>query len=225
MALKLKGIKSMFPHSRDLGIGFETKKKEEEFIEENLGIGIESPTAKLHVLKGTAGTPTLGDSTVAVFERDEGIGTGSLTTISIIGDHTARILFGDDEAERAGEIRFIHLTDELHFYAQDNFPGLSITQTKIQVNRDQQNYKDFIVKGDTDENLIYVDASTDKVGIGLSSPSAKLDINSDILRLRTAKTPASAGASGNAGDICWDSSYIYVCVAANTWKRAAIASW
>ena len=63
-----------------------------------------------------------------------------------------------------------------------------------------------------------------KVGIG-ASPTALLDINSDILRLRTAKTPASAGAAGNAGDICWDADYIYVCTATNTWERAAIATW
>lgn len=37
--------------------------------------------------------------------------------------------------------------------------------------------------------------------------------------------PASAGAAGNAGDITWDSNFIYVCVAPSTWKRVAIASW
>lgn len=64
------------------------------------------------------------------------------------------------------------------------------------------------------------------VGIGnIAAPTAKLDINSDILRLRTAKTPASAGATGNAGDICWDSSYVYICVDTNTWKRAEITTW
>ena len=63
------------------------------------------------------------------------------------------------------------------------------------------------------------------VGIGTSSPTALLELNSDTVRVRTAKTPASATAAGNAGDICWDSSYIYVCVATNTWKRAAIATW
>jgi len=67
--------------------------------------------------------------------------------------------------------------------------------------------------------------SNGNVGIGTDSPTAKLDVDSNILRLRTAKTPASAGASGNAGDVCWDASYIYVCVATNTWKRVAISTW
>ena len=57
------------------------------------------------------------------------------------------------------------------------------------------------------------------IGINTAAPTAKLDINSDILRLRTAKTPASAGAAGNQGDLCWDADYIYVCTATNTWER------
>lgn len=63
------------------------------------------------------------------------------------------------------------------------------------------------------------------IGIGTIAPSAKLDINSDILRLRTAKTPASAGAAGDTGDICWDATYLYICVAANTWERVQHDSW
>ncbi|MCC0012895.1 MAG: DUF2793 domain-containing protein [Rhodobiaceae bacterium] len=58
-----------------------------------------------------------------------------------------------------------------------------------------------------------------------TNPTAALDINGDKMRLRTAKTPASASDTGNQGDIAWDSSYIYVCVATNTWKRAALATW
>jgi hypothetical protein len=64
-----------------------------------------------------------------------------------------------------------------------------------------------------------------RVGIGTTSPSAIFDINSNILRLRTAKTPATAGAAGNQGDICWDANYVYVCTATNTWKRSAITTW
>jgi hypothetical protein len=63
------------------------------------------------------------------------------------------------------------------------------------------------------------------LGIGTSSPSAALDVNSDKIRLRTAKTPSSATDTGNAGDICWDSSYLYICTATNTWRRIAHASW
>ena len=39
------------------------------------------------------------------------------------------------------------------------------------------------------------------------------------------ETPASASATGTAGQIAWDASYIYICTATNTWKRVAIATW
>lgn len=38
-------------------------------------------------------------------------------------------------------------------------------------------------------------------------------------------TPVSAAASGTAGQWSWDENYIYVCVATDTWKRVALASW
>jgi hypothetical protein len=37
--------------------------------------------------------------------------------------------------------------------------------------------------------------------------------------------PASATSTGTAGQIAYDASYFYVCVAANTWKRAALSTW
>lgn len=60
---------------------------------------------------------------------------------------------------------------------------------------------------------------------GDETPTAPLDIIGDKIRLRNSSTPASATAAGNVGDITWDSSYIYVCVASNTWKRSALSTW
>lgn len=37
--------------------------------------------------------------------------------------------------------------------------------------------------------------------------------------------PASATATGTAGQIAADASYLYVCVATNTWRRVAISAW
>lgn len=48
--------------------------------------------------------------------------------------------------------------------------------------------------------------------------------NTDF-RIATPTVPATAGATGTAGDIAWDTGFVYVCTAANTWKRAAIATW
>jgi hypothetical protein len=45
------------------------------------------------------------------------------------------------------------------------------------------------------------------------------------LAITTGNAPATASSTGVTGTIAWDSSYIYVCTATNTWKRAAIATW
>lgn len=37
--------------------------------------------------------------------------------------------------------------------------------------------------------------------------------------------PANSSSTGIAGSLRYDSSYIYVCVANNTWKRTAISTW
>lgn len=37
--------------------------------------------------------------------------------------------------------------------------------------------------------------------------------------------PASVTETGIAGQIEWDADYVYVCVAANTWKRLPLSSW
>ena len=39
------------------------------------------------------------------------------------------------------------------------------------------------------------------------------------------KTPASASAAGEKGEIVFDSNYVYVCVDTDTWKRAALSTW
>ena len=63
------------------------------------------------------------------------------------------------------------------------------------------------------------------LGLGTTTPTGRLDVNDDRLRVRTAKTPASATATGNAGEVCWDGSYVYVCTSTNAWRRAALAAW
>jgi hypothetical protein len=63
------------------------------------------------------------------------------------------------------------------------------------------------------------------LGLGITTPTKKLDINSDSIRLRQSKTPTSATGVGNAGDICWDAGYLYICTQDNIWKRTALSTW
>lgn len=45
------------------------------------------------------------------------------------------------------------------------------------------------------------------------------------LYITNPETPASASASCVVGQQAWDTNFHYVCVATNTWKRAALSSW
>jgi len=55
--------------------------------------------------------------------------------------------------------------------------------------------------------------------------SSTLIVSGQNLRLVTQRTIATIGTTGIKGDICHDSSYIYVCVAANQWRRVALSAW
>jgi hypothetical protein len=52
-----------------------------------------------------------------------------------------------------------------------------------------------------------------------------VDVLGYSLKIYTSSPPASAADTGEAGEIRWDTDYVYVCVAANTWKRAALSTW
>lgn len=64
-----------------------------------------------------------------------------------------------------------------------------------------------------------------RLGLGTTTPTGVLDVADDKLRVRTAQTPASATAPGNQGEIAWDESFVYVCTATNTWRRAELYAW
>lgn len=55
--------------------------------------------------------------------------------------------------------------------------------------------------------------------------AGNFSIVGNTVNIPNTRTPASAAAPGTKGDICWDTSYIYVCVATDTWKRVGIATW
>lgn len=75
--------------------------------------------------------------------------------------------------------------------------------------------------------LMISDGSTTNIvgQSGLLFDGSTLDISGTTIRLRNQRTPSSASASGNAGDICYDTNFLYVCVNDNTWKKLSLSSW
>ena len=69
------------------------------------------------------------------------------------------------------------------------------------------------ITGTADQTALQVDTGTTVVNGGL------------VLGTASNATPASASATGTAGEVRWDGDYVYVCVGTDTWKRAALATW
>lgn len=65
--------------------------------------------------------------------------------------------------------------------------------------------------------LLWRKSRDPNIGTALVATFSSLGIASD--------PPASATAPGVAGTVTWDSGFIYLCVATDTWKRVAIATW
>lgn len=61
--------------------------------------------------------------------------------------------------------------------------------------------KDFRVEGDTQPNLLFVDASTDRVGIGTNTPGAKLEVASGTVLLSNAQSYAIKTSAGASNDV------------------------
>jgi hypothetical protein len=76
------------------------------------------------------------------------------------------------------------------------------------------------VSGQT--SAFFINAQQQFTGIYNNSPKATLDVNGTIRA--PLRTPASSTAPGVAGEICWNAQYVYVCVAANSWKRVILSA-
>lgn len=50
---------------------------------------------------------------------------------------------------------------------------------------------------------------------------SRIIVGANAVNISTSQSPTSSG-TGNAGDIAWDSNYLYLCYASNSWGRVAI---
>lgn len=62
------------------------------------------------------------------------------------------------------------------------------------------------------------------IGTNTSGATGNIRLQSNV-NLESTYVPSTASSSGQPGQIIWDTNYIYICVAANTWKRANISTW
>lgn len=64
-----------------------------------------------------------------------------------------------------------------------------------------------------------------EASVELQSVFGSVHVSSGTFILAAPNVPANASSAGVKGTISYDANYVYVCVATNTWKRAALSSW
>lgn len=89
--------------------------------------------------------------------------------------------------------------------------------------------RSYTLRSATDGRLLIRDNTAASVRIelatsGLTTFNAGVSIDAGGFKIATS-TPASASATGITGTIAWDTSFIYICTATNTWKRVGISTW
>ena len=89
----------------------------------------------------------------------------------------ANIINGTDTGS-GGLITTGDSSDELQLQTAE-VARVTLTNTAVVVNESGADV-DFRVEGDTDANLLFVDAGNDRVGIGTSSPAQKLDVSGQL---------------------------------------------
>lgn len=86
-----------------------------------------------------------------------------------------------------------------------------------------------VIYGDNLGGLIFGSLLNQNLANQAVTESFRIDSGADPRFARrpifASLAPDSPIASGIAGQLAWDTNYIYLCVATNTWKRAALAVW
>jgi hypothetical protein len=109
------------------------------------------------------------------------------------------------------------ITRQAAFYGGSDSNGTLIFQNS--------NFNNFnmLKLGGTSSSFPSLKRSSAILQVRLADDSGYTTLDAQIRLQGTA--PATAGATGTAGDVRYNADYIYVCTSANTWKRVAIATW
>ena len=205
----------------------------------NLGIGTLSPDMKLHVVGGDETTAKFEDSSgkYSLIDGNSFIASSELYVKVASGQS---IYFQDGSSTNAiidssGNLGIGTVSPDmkLHVVGGDETTAKFEDSTGKYTSVDGNSViasSEMYVKVGSGQTLYFQDGGntnavidgSGNLGIGTASPTEKLHINGDAIRIETASTVSGKTATGLAGEIRWDTGYIYVCVDTNTWKRAAI---
>ena len=187
------------------------------------GTTVTSTAAELNILDGVTATAAElnyldGVTSNIQTQLDAKVGSGNIA----LGDNE-KIIFGSDS-------NFSIYNDGTNHYIDDTGDGNMIFQTDGNgfFFRRSNGAAFFDALTANGQVRLYYNTGASS-SIKLSTNSTGVDVTGfvvcDELRIDTPDVPSTASSSGNKGEIAYDSDYIYVCVATNTWKRAALSTW
>lgn len=83
-----------------------------------------------------------------------------------------------------------------------------------------------LLYGEVDENFrdLYEDTDLTRVLTNGNSTTLSMSVNAVSCNTITGSIPAYGVAPGKPGQLAYDSSFLYVCIATNTWKKVALAA-
>jgi hypothetical protein len=84
----------------------------------------------------------------------------------------------------------------------------------------------------SNDDLLYIVRSGVSKRITVSSVASTINVpklvaasNTSVSLTLVATVPSTSTSTGTTGQLAYDSAYLYLCVATNTWKRSALTTW
>jgi len=158
-------------------------------------------------------------------------GVTTLTVQAGAGQSTTKLV---DLVDSGGTVSQAYFLGDASFYQEFGFVRkLALSRnTGLQLSSDRS-LQFFSATGlaSGSADLALARASANNLAITNGSSTNYALIGADGIILNNGRfqiptsTPASASATCTAGTIAWGTNFTYVCVAKDTWKRAAIATW
>ena len=180
--------------------------------------------ARLLGWDGMAWRPAAGNASINPTPL-VGINTTADTT-NRLSLNAAASLFNHDGSGHQLKINKAAVSDTASLLFQSGFSGRAEfglpgnDDFSIKVSDDGATWHDALVTDGASGQVRF----PENAGFGLprgTAPSHAVD-TAGAIRIRNPSTPATATATGAQGEIRWDASYLYVCVATNQWTRVAL---
>lgn len=122
-----------------------------------------------------------------------------------------------------------HIANKAYVDAQVSSAAVAVEESGVAVN-DSVNTFNFLDGFTVTSGAGSVDISLDAaegefMDLTTNQTASGIKTFADGIVLASGTEPANAGATGSEGSIVWSDDYLYICVATDTWKRVAIASF